>query len=126
MPGTRPQMQNVVGADREVDVFFTQLAEDGHRLILLLLAAAVQYSSRAVRCGFQLFVDIVIYLERLRGKGVQMPETRPKMHDVVVVDSEENVQLDSWQREASGLFLALGSSISTQLEGGSIWILVFR
>ena len=55
-----------------------------------------------------------------------MPETRPQMHDVVVVDSEENVQLDSWQREASGLFLALGSSISTQLEGGSIWILAFR
>ena len=34
-----------------------------------------------------------------------MPETRPQMQDVVVVDSEENVQLDSWQREASGLFL---------------------
>ena len=55
-----------------------------------------------------------------------MPETRPQMHDVVVVDSEENVQLDSWQREPSGLFLALGSSISTQLEGGSICILAFR
>ena len=64
MPGARPQMQNVVGADREIDVFFTQLAEDGHRLILLLLAAAVPYSWRAVRCGFQLFVDIVIYPER--------------------------------------------------------------
>ena len=55
-----------------------------------------------------------------------MPETRPQMHDVVVVDSEENVQLDSWEREASGLFLAVGSSISIQLEGGSIWIPAFR
>ena len=55
-----------------------------------------------------------------------MPETRPQMHDVVVVDSEENVQLDSWQREASGFFLAVGSSVSIQLEGGSIWIPAFR
>jgi hypothetical protein len=58
-------MQNVVGADREIDVLFTQLAEGGHLLFLLLLAAAVQYSWRAARCGFQLFVEIVIYLQRL-------------------------------------------------------------
>ena len=71
---------------------------------------------------------ILLYMKRVFFcNGVQMPEARPQMHGVVGADSEKDVHSTQLANgKVSVLFLAFGSSISIQLEGGSIWILAFR
>ena len=78
--------------------FLYSVSRRCHLLFPLLLGAAVTYSRRAVRRGFELFVDIVVYPEMFFGKGIQMPEARPQIHDVVVVDIEKTGQSVSGQK----------------------------
>ena len=77
---------------------------------------------KAVRFGFKLFIDIVIYSDKLFCKGAWLPGATPRMQSVVGAGSEKDVH---FAQMATGIYrfvLASGSSNSMRLEGGSMWI----
>ena len=77
----------------------------------MLLAAAFVYSMKAVRFGFKLFIDIVIYSDKLFCKGAWLPGQHPECKVLLVPAARKTFTLPRWQRESIVLFLLLAAAI---------------
>ena len=108
-------------SQRAFALHFTQLAQGQVSAFFLPQAAPVPYSWTVIRCGFQLFVDIVVYPAKLffaRDVGCQGHD--PKCRVLLVPKERRTFVVPSWQRgNYLFLFIASGSSNSIQLEGCS-------
>ena len=89
-------------------------------------AAAVPYSWTVIRCGFQLFVDIVLYPAKLFSQGMSDARgTTPNAEFCWCRQREGRSLYPVGRGETICFFIASGSSNSIQLEGCSVWFLAF-